>query len=1089
MGQTRWYNLAFFDFGDDLSTSLSIQKETDRFVVIDKQLYGLYRIFGNGVIAGFDVSDAGFKAKKGICVNVSQGNGIINYLAAQTETPGAVINLPPNSVVDIYANISGSTYLDRSVGFYYSLLPAGSGAIRLATVSTGADSILYIDNTTKNRIGFEQIVQDAIDLHKHRGTPTKIDLATETKNQLPGARLEGIPSSKVTSGQFGIDRIPLIDHTELENKGLLTHASLDSFVKTFSQNNVELLGEISSINLLKSIIFWKYKYADVDEFFVNEIALIPGVSPNSFIDFDNSTAIISLDDQCISGLPTKIGRFTSVLWDDTFSFNTAIYKSNMIIENDTVFLTNSSEIVETVVDFDNNQMTLTPQTLIVDDQQNAEVTTIADGNRVGRLGGGGTLNYFYRQNFEQGKNWDGTFDTLTIQVKTDVVDHSPVYMYLLNGSNINSEGNYGSLEVGDINPKDEDGNNKKRPSSSWEILSSDENMPELVEKEFDISELGLTDVTQITIYTDDDFVFDIDNIQVKRTNMVSKTGTIRFQYQTSASVVFHSIFYDASTAEGTSISTRIKTAADPALLPVSSYSLPLNSGDVIATTGDAAEIEIIMTSNESQTLSPILNSLELRMLVDADFTGFVIDTEEEWEEGTLSNITVNDAEEIGKSILNISTPINVGGRYFAKSSSVSEMGSDDIGTYGFSGNLMPVSPNQARSWSVSSTRGFSTVSSVVRKFDHSFLIADLNNNRIMQVDKDGALIKGIGSAYSIDDSFYPLSAVYNPDKKILTIVFTKSAIVVDITKISLWMGSMKMSLSSDDTVLSENKALNKILEILLDDDLAVQLLGATTSNLSVNLGAGAFSEDIVVRDGMTVEGNSIFSPLKGLSCFVGDFTYMDNIRHPVFVYETSEDNWMIGNSSIFYEEIDPLKEEENAVVPDIIEIDPDDVSDTENKLISTDVAFSDYTIGGIYEYDEGRFVVSGIEESSTTLTGITGTQLLDQYGGEAVAPESIKFRAAAVDALASYAGRVFVLDKNNNRKQILYSSPDNLYPSDISGCSNGDMIIAESSVANVSGRIIRIDGYGNIVKNYGQNTLAIINDAKTLNDDKLIVSV
>ena len=223
-------------------------------------------------------------------------------------------------------------------------------------------------------------------------------------------------------------------------------------------------------------------------------------------------------------------------------------------------------------------------------------------------------------------------------------------------------------------------------------------------------------------------------------------------------------------------------------------------------------------------------------------------------------------------------------------------------------------------------------------------------------------------------------------------------------------------------------------------------------------------------------------------CFVGDFTYIDNIRHPVFAEETSDNNWVIGNSSIFYREIDPLKEED-VEVPDVIEIDPDNISDTENKLISTDVAFSDYTLGGIYEYDEGRFVVSGIEESSTTLNGITGTQLLDQYGGEAVASESIKFRAAAVDALANYAGRVFVLDKINNKKQILYSSPDNLYPSDISGCSNGDMIIAESSVVNVSGRIVRIDAYGNIVKNYGQNTLAIINDAKMLNDDKLIVSV
>ena len=48
MGQTKYYDLAFFDFGDQLNTPMSVQKEIDRFVVIDKQLYGMYRIFGNG---------------------------------------------------------------------------------------------------------------------------------------------------------------------------------------------------------------------------------------------------------------------------------------------------------------------------------------------------------------------------------------------------------------------------------------------------------------------------------------------------------------------------------------------------------------------------------------------------------------------------------------------------------------------------------------------------------------------------------------------------------------------------------------------------------------------------------------------------------------------------------------------------------------------------------------------------------------------------------------------------------------------------------------------------------------------------------
>ena len=347
MGQTKYYDLAFFDFGDKLTSAINVQKEIDRFVVIDKQLYGMYRIFGNGVIEGFNVSDAGFQEDKGISINIDAGIGIINYLAAQNETPGIVTGLPPNSVVNIYATITGATYLDRTVNFQYSITPLPNG-IKLALVSTGNNNILFIDNNVRDLIGFEEIIQDAINEHKHRGTPSKIDLSTETRNQLPGARLEGIDTSKVVSGRFDIDRIPLIDHNDLEYNGMLTHASLDSFVRTFSQNNRELLGEINSVNLLKSVIFWKYKHEEVDEFFINEIALIRGISPDSFIDFTATTARINLEDGCISGIPSKAGIFTSVYWNDTFSFNTATYQNNVLIDNDTVFIDASDSSTESI---------------------------------------------------------------------------------------------------------------------------------------------------------------------------------------------------------------------------------------------------------------------------------------------------------------------------------------------------------------------------------------------------------------------------------------------------------------------------------------------------------------------------------------------------------------------------------------------------------------------------------------------------------------------------------------------------------------------------------------------------------------------
>jgi len=53
--ETPYFNLAFFDFGDDLTSPFTTTAEMNRFLLIDKQLYGLYSIFGNGVISGWEV--------------------------------------------------------------------------------------------------------------------------------------------------------------------------------------------------------------------------------------------------------------------------------------------------------------------------------------------------------------------------------------------------------------------------------------------------------------------------------------------------------------------------------------------------------------------------------------------------------------------------------------------------------------------------------------------------------------------------------------------------------------------------------------------------------------------------------------------------------------------------------------------------------------------------------------------------------------------------------------------------------------------------------------------------------------------------
>lgn len=1069
MGQTTYYGMAFFDFGDQLDSRINANKEIDRFVLIDKQLYGLYKVFGNGVIDGWTVRDAGYREEEGITVSIGSGIGIIRYMAAETSRAGYVYNLSPNNVVDIYATVTGNTTLDRTISFLSSTTPlTGEGYIRLARVSTGANSILFIDNTIRDEIGFDDIIQEAINSHKHRGTPSKIDLETETKNQLPGARLAGLDADSITTGTFDIDRIPILDHNNLDNNGLLTHAALDSFVRTLSKSNKELLGEVASTNLIKTITFLKYLYPSVDEHFVNELVLIPGISPNSYIDFDASTANISLPNQCISGKPAQTGIFTSVYWNTTYSFNTYYNKENTIISSNTVSLERSSESTDYIATFEDiNDTGFTTETRVSTSGITAEIVT-EDTNRMAEMGGTGAVpTYYYRKNFATARSWDGSYDELVVKVKTSEASHSPVYMYVVNGSNVNSDGEYGSIEEGDIT-------GVKKPSSSWVLLEEDETMSTLTEKVFDISGLGLDQVTQLTIYTQDDFNFRIDDLYVRRTNLLAPTGSIRFRYETQAEVVFHTLFYEATTPDDSELSVRIKTASSTDLLSRAAYTLPLDSGDIFALSGSAIEVEVSFAANSEQTLGPVLSSIELRMLVDADFTGFLVDTASEWNRGTLTNITVEDGAEVGKSDLQIEPVINVGGRYFYKNGFVSEIDAAKAPVLGLNGSKMPVSTYQAKNWSYTSARGFNGVSSVIRKFGKTYMVADTNNDRILEVDSAGNLVRGFASTYITDTNFYPLTSAYNPNTKVLTITFTKPAVINNITKIVLWDGTSEIPLTSSDTISTVKKSDGKVMEIILDDDTSVRLVGVTTG-LMVDFLANAFTEEITMSDGMKAKGNAIFSSLHGLTCFVGDMTYINNIRHPIFVDKLEEGNWIVANSSIFYTDTGGS----NTSISDLVEFDPTDPTSTDGMLISTDVKFSDFTLGSVYQYNENRFIVACIAESSSSIGGGTVSAL-----------SSSEFNTAAVEALSGYRGQVVVIDKTNNKSQILYSSPDNLYPTDISPYSSGSYyLVSESSFADAAGRLIKIDSYGNIIWSYGNGTFNVINDAKVLNDDTIIVSV
>ena len=110
------------------------------------------------------------------------------------------------------------------------------------------------------------------------------------------------------------------------------------------------------------------------------------------------------------------------------------------------------------------------------------------------------------------------------------------------------------------------------------------------------------------------------------------------------------------------------------------------------------------------------------------------------------------------------------------------------------------------------------------------------------------------------------------------------------------------------------------------------------------------------------------------------------------------------------------------------------------------------------------------------------------YNGQNIS-DNIKLRANAIDALKDYVGRVFVIDKINNQVNVFYSSPDGLFPSDVSRFTDGDFLCAESSFYEASGRLIRLDLFGNIRWNYGGGIFNVINSSNVSYDDNIVVSV
>jgi len=905
-GLTPFYGLSYFNFGDDLGDGINVQREIDRFLVIDKQLYGLYAVFGDGIVSGWEISERNTFGKNVISIDISPGIGIISGLSVQTDSTGGVEELPPNEIFYIYATMTGGTVRTRDVDFVWSRTLPTNNAVRIARITTNETNITDIDTTFRQEISFLEFIKDEVAKHKHRGTPSKIDLQTETRNQLPGARVQDFDAAKISSGRLDPERIPQLNHNDLKNTGLLTHAALDSFTRLIDSGNRQLLGEIASVNTMK-LITAQYNLASKFDLNLNDIVdfpnlltCYPGYTPDSIIDFDATTSNIDLTTNCISGKPVAKGSITSVLWATDSAFFSASERKNISIAKNTVSLTRGGGSSTQIEDFEQvprsgvsipgfaTQVKIITDTISVVSEDSSSLKT--QGFYSGKFQTARDSRILYTRSLSQNRDWS-LFDELLLDVKSLTISHGAVYMYFING----------------------EGDSAKQ-SQSYLILGQDEitdNIDPVLNtferRVLDITQETKDDVREIVFYTDDTITkheFWIDNIFIRNQSLFPPSGFIRFRYSSGTSVLFNSINFDSDIPEGCDVRVRIRSANSASLLNRAVFTPNIRSGDVFGINGTDAEIEVSLVSTVDRTKTPILYSLELQIIVDSQITGFTISTADQWNRGSY----INEKESTDEynpflSKITIQDPISVGDLYYIYQNGVNENSPSGYALYGFRGLLFKnlISPKQAVNISNTSfSLGFNSPYSVYRLKNRNFIISDTINDRVIETTPDGKFVRGIGGHTVLDVSyFYPLTVVYNNRKGTLTIAFSQEVDVtnVDITKIKLWIGSSSVQLGIGDKIIDNGKTA-KLLEIQLTND-KIEQLQDPKFDVYVDFVSGFYLTPFDYPD----SAKSLVSS-KGLFAFLGDFIYMNDIRRPVYSNIMANGDWMICNSTIEEESTD-----------------------------------------------------------------------------------------------------------------------------------------------------------------------------------------
>ena len=839
--RTNKYGLTYFEEGDITDA----QYEMQRWETLDSQLQALFSIMGNGVLRGWNIQKI---ENGGLSCSISPGAGHVGFIAVESSEAQNITGLNASSVNYIYAQLNTDSYWTKSVSFvsFSSKLNVDIsqnlylGSVEIDDVGIVVDGI---DISEREELGFLNLINNAISAHKHNGgenNPQPIDLSSEVQGIISQNNLPELDASLITTGEIDVDRLPLLDHEkDLINQGSLTHAQLDSFIETLSIENPSLMGEVSTVNLLQLILSLKHIYPDIDEYLVNEISFIPGISPDDYIDAENTTAIVDTRTYAQGGQHTITGENS----DGFKSYSKKWVKQGL----------NSAELSGTL--FNGNLITLatTENEKIIDDFNSISNWAISTENLSDINANLTQDSETYYKSPYSGKvsigsesvdvqllieksisveDWSG-YDYLTFRIYTGSIEHGDVYFYL-------RDVNYGEQNSNQIVLNRNSATiNEDTLDIGWQEVKIDI-------RDFDrenIELIGLYVSTQEGWDTSKGFDLNIDEVKLTSGNIYEEYGYARFIFGSNIPVKFWRLRWDDKTptdelSSGVSIKARTRVSNTEVGLETSNWSSYFfTSGSEIDVLEDVLykfiEVEFYFSASSNMKRSVDLTGVYIDYYAVDSEQSFEINSKSEWESGILFNI---DTDTVAGDI-SIKNSSDFGDIFYGSNGMASQIDENLQEKYKITGTTLPRSTNQALN-NLPSSLGL--ITAVERGNNGNIWISDIDNDRVYELNKYGEIVFGLqgsfldtpvdnykedmiidepvseDSASNISDvNFNVLHSIFNSNDGVLYVVFDnnleniyETSSVFDISKFYIKVGTQKIWLDESSVELlgaNENK--------------------------------------------------------------------------------------------------------------------------------------------------------------------------------------------------------------------------------------------------------------------------------------------